>query len=253
MLNQTSESRPFVVARAVVRAVVEKRYGGFFSQCRRLFSGAKLKSADSNCLRLSSAQEVDLSESPDFSRKRQLLEGLVCEFGHDPAKVTLSQSKRTFDCLGQSFTAEGEALPDGRVEIFYDPEMSDARMGCCLSHELQHIRYFAVRSAYHAEPPEGRLHLKFAKYTPELLAAERGVSDYSNEHWDAWKGGSPPELFSMELEQGRSEPINETISEVAKALYNWGPDVRINPIWKELQQAINEEYEKLDTPHQPSG
>ncbi len=180
-----------------------------------------------------------------------MLESLVCEFGHDPGMVTLSETKRTFDCLGQSFTAEGEAWPDGRIEIYYDPEMSDARMGCCLSHELQHIRYFAVRSIYRAEPLGGALHLKFAKYTPELLAAERGVSDYSNEHWNAWKGESLPELFSLELERGGSEPINETISEVAKALYNWGPDVRINPIWKELQEAINEEYEKLITSHQP--
>ena len=88
-------------------------------------------------------------------------------------------------------------------------------------------------------------HRRFAKYAPELLAAQRGVSNYSNEHWDAWKGDAPPKLFSLELEEGDSEPINETIAEVAKALYNWGPDVRINALWKELHDAINEEYAAL--------
>jgi hypothetical protein len=185
-------------------------------------------------------------ESPDFIEKRQKLEALAKEFGYDPSKVTLSLEKRIFDYLGQSFAAEGEAWPDGRVDIYYDPEMSDARMGCCLAHELQHLKYFAVRNAYHAEPQDGPRHQRFAKFTSELLSAQRGVSDYSNEHWDAWKGESLPKLFSVELEEGQSEPINETIAEVAKAQYNWGPDVRINPVWKELQQAINEEYEKLE-------
>ena len=104
-----------------------------------------------------------------------------------------------------------------------------------------------MRDAYHAEPADGPLHQRFAKFTPEMLAAQRGVSNYSCEHWIAWKGKSSPKLFSMELEEGQSEPINETIAEVAKAQYNWGPDVRINPVWKELQQAVNEEYEKLRT------
>ena len=159
--------------------------------------------------------------------------------------MTLSAKKKTFEYFGQNFTSEGESSPDGRIEIYYDPDMSEARLGCCLAHELQHVRYFAVRDAYRAEPADGPLHKRFAKFTPDLLAAQRGVSNYSNEHWDAWKGDAPPKLFSMELEEGQSEPINETIAEVAKAEFNWGPDVRINPLWKELQQAINEEYKRL--------
>ena len=187
----------------------------------------------------------EIENSPDFLKKRQTLAALVAEFGYDVAKVTLSPQKKTFNYLGQSFTSEGQSFPDGSIEIFYDPQMSDARLGCCLAHELQHVRYFVVRDAYRAEPSDGRLHRRFAKYAPELLAAQRGVSNYSNEHWDAWKGDAPPKLFSFELEEGESEPINETIAEVAKALYNWGPDVRINALWKELHDAINEEHVAL--------
>ncbi len=188
---------------------------------------------------------VDIADSPEFLKKRQTLETLARAFGYDATKVTLSPQSKTFDYLGQSFTSEGQSFPDGRIEIYYDPDMSDARLGCCLAHELQHVRYFAVRDAYRAEPPDGSLHQRFAKYAPERLAAQRGVSNYSNEHWDAWKGDAPPKLFAQELETGESEPINETIAEVAKALYNWGPDVRINPLWKELHDAINEEYAAL--------
>lgn len=187
----------------------------------------------------------DVETSAEFLKKRQGLEELARAFGYDTAKVTLSPRPKTFDFLGQSFTSEGQSIPDGRVEIYYDPNMSDARLGCCLAHELQHVRYFVVRDAYRAEPSDGPLHRRFAKYAPERLAAQRGVSIYSNEHWDAWKGEAPPKLFSLELEEGDSEPINETIAEVAKALYNWGPDVRINALWKELHDAINEEHAAL--------
>ncbi len=188
----------------------------------------------------------EIENAPDFLRKRQTLAALVAEFGYDVRRVTLSPQKKTFNYLGQSFTSEGQSFPDGRIEIYYDPQMSDARLGCCLAHELQHVRYFFVRDAYRAEKSDdGPLHRRFANYAPELLAAQRGVSNYSNEHWDAWKGEAPPKLFSLELEEGESEPINETIAEVAKALYNWGPDVRINALWKELHDAINEEYATL--------
>jgi len=187
----------------------------------------------------------EIENAPDFLRKRQTLAALVAEFGDDVSKVTLSPQKKTFNFLGQSFTSEGQSFSDGRIEIYYDPQMSDARLGCCLAHELQHVRYFVVRDAYRAEKSDGPLHQRFAKYTPELLAAQRGVSNYSNEHWDAWKGDAPPKLFSFELEEGDSEPINETIAEVAKALYNWGPDVRINALWKELHDAINAEHAAL--------
>ncbi|WP_424362051.1 hypothetical protein [Methylocystis parvus] len=187
----------------------------------------------------------DVTRTPDFLHKQKKLDELAREFGCDPSRVTLSPEKRVFDFLGQSFASEGEATPDGRVTIYYDSQMSDARLGCCLAHELQHLRYFTVRDAYNAEPAGGPLHLAFEAFTPELLAAQRGVSNYSNEHWDAWKGAAPPRLFSDELAEGGSEPINETIAEVAKALYNWGPDVRINPIWRELREAVDAAYATL--------
>jgi len=49
----------------------------------------------------------------------------------------------------------------------------------------------------------------------------------------------------MELEEGGSEPINETIAEVAKALYNWGADVAIDPVWRALHDDVNLEFERL--------
>lgn len=191
------------------------------------------------------AAAVEIVHAADFLRKREKLSALAEEFGHDPDIVTLSPERKVFPFLGQSFASEGEATPDGRVIIYYDPAMSDARLGCCLAHELQHLRYFAVRDAFLAEPPDGPLHRRFAPFTPQLLAARRGVSNYSNEHWDAWAGAGPPRLFSDELSEGGSEPINETIAEVAKALYNWGPRVGIDPIWRELAGAIDEEYARL--------
>ncbi|HXY59052.1 MAG TPA: hypothetical protein VEH76_10780 [Methylocystis sp.] len=187
----------------------------------------------------------DLAQSADFARKQRALAALALAFGYDPDKVSLRPQLAACNYLGQSFRAEGEASPDGRIEIYYDPAMSDARLGCCLAHELQHVRYFAVREAFRAEPEDGPLHRRFAAFSADRLAAQRGVSDYSNEHWDAWTGEKPPQLFSDELNVGGSEPINETIAEVAKALYNWGLDVRIDPLWKELQRAIDEEYERL--------
>lgn len=189
--------------------------------------------------------EEDVTQTPAFLRRQEKIAALARDFGHDAACVRLSAEKRTFDFLGQSFTSEGEATPDGRVTIYYDPQMSDARLGCCFAHELQHLRYFAVRAAYDAEAPDGPLHRRFARFTPALLAARRGVSVYANEHWDAWKGASLPRLFSDELGEGGAEPINETIAEVAKALYNWGPETTIDPVWRELKEAIDEEYERL--------
>jgi len=191
------------------------------------------------------AMAEDIAQSPGFLRKQEKLRALAGELGCDPARVTLSAEKKVFDFLGQSFTSEGEATPDGRVTVYYDPDMTDARLGCCLAHELQHLRYFAVRDAYNAEPSEGPLHRRFEKFTPELLASLRRVSNYSNEHWDAWKGAQRPRLFSDELADGGSEPVNETIAEVAKALYNWGQDVRIDPVWRELREAVDEVYRSL--------
>jgi len=229
-------------SRTEARPRRERRGFDALSFLRRLLGGAPCP-PDGVASIAQTAAEIE--NSPEFLRKRQTLAALALEFGHDVSKVTLSPQKRTFNYLGQSFTSEGQSFPDGRIEIYYDPQMSDARLGCCLAHELQHLRYFVVRDAYRAEATDGPLHRRFARFAPQLLAAQRGVSIYSNEHWDAWKGGAPPQLFSPELEQGESEPINETIAEVAKALYNWGPDVRINALWKELHDAINQEYAAL--------
>lgn len=184
-------------------------------------------------------------DSVDFRRKQAVLARLLREFDAAPDAATLVAERQSCFFLGQDFVSEGETLPDGAIRIFYDPEMSEARMGCCLAHELQHARYFIVREAYHAERPDGPLHGRFAAYTPQLLAARGGVSDYSREHWREWKGASLPLLFSMELEEGGSEPINETIAEVAKALYNWGADVAIDPVWRALHDDVNLEFERL--------
>lgn len=182
----------------------------------------------------------------DFARRQERLHTLTLQFGYDPEKVRLVAEAKTFDYLGQSFTSEGEALPNGEIIIYYDPQMSEARMACCLAHEIQHVKYFTVARAYQKEGEEGPLHRRFAAFTPERLAAEGGVSPYASEHWRAWKNARPPRLFSQELEEGGSEPINETVAEVAKALYNWGPDVAINPFWRELQQTINAVYARLN-------
>lgn len=189
-----------------------------------------------------SASTIDPAE---FSRRQERLSALTLEFGYDPGKVRLVADVKTFDYLGQSFTSEGEALSDGEIVIYYDPAMTEARMACCLAHEIQHVKYFAVARAYHREGADGPLHRQFAAFTPERLAARGGVSPYANEHWRAWRSEFPPRLFSSELEEGGSEPINETVAEVAKALYNWGPDVAIDPVWRELQEMINAVYAGL--------
>ena len=198
-----------------------------------MIAGAHVKSSD---------KTIDPVE---FAHRQGQLRALTLHFGYDPEKVRLLAGAKTFDYLGQRFTSEGEALPNGEITIYYDPQMSEARMACCLAHEIQHVKYFVVARAYHCEGDDGSLHRLFADFTPESLAAQGGVSPYADEHWRAWRGERPPRLFSQELEEGGSEPINETVAEVAKALYNWGPDVAINPIWKKLQETINAVYDKL--------
>ena len=188
---------------------------------------------------------AEIFDREDFRLKQAALARLLREFGVAPDAATLVAERQSCFFLGQVFVSEGETLADGAIRIFYDPQMSVARMGCCLAHELQHARYFVVRDAFRAETTDGPLHARFAAYTPELLAACGGVSDYSREHWREWKGAAPPRLFSMELEEGGSEPINETIAEVAKALYNWGADVVIDPVWLALHDAINAEFGRL--------
>jgi hypothetical protein len=227
-------------SRSEARPACEGRGFGALSFLRR-WRGGPYPSASPTPERT----DTEIESSAGFLKKREGLARPPGEFGYDVGKVTLGPQTKTFDYLGQSFTSEGQTFPDGRIEIYYDPRMSEARLGCCLAHELQHARYFAVRDAYRAEPAGGPLHQRFAKYMPELLAAQRGVSNYSNDHWNAWKGDAPPKLFSFELEEGESEPVNETIAEVAKAIYNWGPDVRINPMWRDLHDAINEAYAAL--------
>jgi hypothetical protein len=215
----------------------------------RIFRGWSGKAATDAVHEAAAGVDAAIVDDADFRRKQAALARLLFEFGHAPDAATLVAARQTLFYLGQDFVPEGETLPDGAITIFYDPEMSEARMGCCLAHELQHARYFVVRDAYRAETPDGPLHGRFAVYTPELLAARGGVSDYSREHWRAWKGVAPPRLFSMELDEGGSEPINETIAEVAKALYNWGADVVIDPVWRALHDAVNAEFERLRGRH----
>ena len=186
-----------------------------------------------------------LTREEMFFYKQKKLQLLCEEFGYEPSLVILSDAPNTFNYLNQNFTSEGQAYPDGRIEIYFDPDMTDARMACCLAHELQHQKYFLVRTAYQAEPIDGPLHHRFAPFTSEALAALGGISDYSNEHWQAWQGRSLPVLFSDELADGQSEPINETLAEIAKAEYNWGSVAWIDSIWRQLYLAINNEYCRL--------
>jgi len=188
-----------------------------------------------------------LTQEEMFSYKQKKLRLLCEEFGYDPSLVILSDAPYSFNYLNQNFTSEGQAYPDGRIEIYFDPDMTDARMACCLAHELQHQKYFLVRTAYQAESIHGPLHQRFAPFTSETLAALGGVSDYSREHWQAWQGRSLPVLFSDELADGQCEPINETLAEIAKAEYNWGSIAWIDSIWRQLYLAINNEYRRLSS------
>ncbi|MCX7899507.1 MAG: hypothetical protein N2444_05410, partial [Methylocystis sp.] len=110
--------------------------------------------------------DQDITRSPHFLRMQDNLAAFARAFGYDAGKVSLSPKKKIFDYLGQRFVSEGEALPDGRIVIYYDPEMSDARLGCCVAHEIQHARYFALRDAHALEHGDGPLSRRFAHYTP---------------------------------------------------------------------------------------
>lgn len=185
------------------------------------------------------------ADPAEAAKRAAVLAKLAVEFGYDPALVTLALEQSSFALAGETCAAEGRALADGRILVYYDPQMSHARMGCCLAHEIQHQKYFTVRAAFRAEPSGGPLHAAFEGFTPELLARRRGVSDYSNEHWDAWRGAVPPALFSDEMALGASEPINETLAEIAKADYNFGPEAKIDPLWRELFERVNAAYARL--------
>lgn len=197
-----------------------------------------------------SSRSVDQSNcscpSIEFDKKKEILKQLCIDFDYPSGLVELIQEKKIFEYLGYQFTSEGAAYSDGRIVIYYDPAMTEARMACCLAHELQHQRYFAVQKAFNLEPIDGPLHERFAAFSSHCLSDERGISAYSEEHWRAWQGASLPVLFSDEFSIGQSEPINETIAEIAKAYYNWGRIDWIPQHWQDLYQSINEEYKNLD-------
>jgi len=171
---------------------------------------------------------------------------MTAAFGYDPAKARLVREEFTFALGGVRCKAEGRALSDGSILVFYDPQMTLARLACCVAHEVQHQKYARVRRAFEAEGENGPLHRIFAAFTPERLAERGGVSDYSNEHWQAWRAAEPPRLFEDERTRGGSEPINETLAEVAKALYNFGPEARIDPLWRALYELILREWARLE-------
>jgi hypothetical protein len=185
-------------------------------------------------------------DAADFARKAEHLTRMTASFGYDPAKARLVREEFCFELGGVRCMAEGRALPDGSILVFYDPHMSLARLACCVAHEAQHQKYARVRRAYEAEGEEGPLHEIFAAFTPALLAERRGVSDYANEHWAAWRGAAPPRLFEDEMARGGAEPINETLAEVAKALYNFGPQTKIDPLWRALYALILREWARLE-------
>jgi len=185
-------------------------------------------------------------DAADFARKAEHLAVMTAAFGYDPGKARLVDEKFSFDLAGVRSKAEGRALPDGSILVFYDPQMTLARLACCVAHEAQHQKYFRVRRAFEAEGEDGPLHETFAAFTPERLAERRGASDYSNEHWAGWRAAEPPRLFEDEMARGGSEPINETLAEVAKALYNFGPDTRIDPLWRALYELILREWARLE-------
>ena len=198
--------------------------------------------------RLSSQNEGEGNYSAlsiEFDRKKEKLKELCIDFDYPLELVELIEEKKTFEYLGYQFTSEGAAYSDGRIVIYYDPAMTDARMACCLAHELQHQRYFAVQKAFNSEPIDGPLRKRFASFPSHRLSAERGISAYSEEHWSAWQGASLPVLFSDELSIGKSEPINETLAEIAKAYYNWGQIDWVPQLWRDLYESINEEYKNL--------
>ena len=184
-------------------------------------------------------------DAADFAIKAEHLAAMTAGFGYDPAKARLVRDEFSFELCGVRAKAEGRALPDGSILIFYDPQMTLARLACCVAHEAQHQKYARVRRAFEAEGEDGPLHETFAAFTPELLAERGGVSDYANEHWAAWRAEEPPRLFEDERTRGGAEPINETLAEVAKALYNFGPQTQIDPFWRALYELILREWARL--------
>lgn len=185
-------------------------------------------------------------DAADFAIKAEHLAAMTASFGYDPAKARLVRDEFSFELCGERAKAEGRALPDGSILVFYDPQMTLARLACCVAHEAQHQKYARVRRAFAAECADGPLHETFAAFTPELLAERGGVSDYSNEHWAAWRAAEPPRLFEDEMARGGAEPINETLAEVAKALFNFGAEARIDPLWRELYELILREWARLE-------
>ena len=48
------------------------------------------------------------------------------------------------------------------------------------------------------------------------------------------------------MARGGAEPINETLADVAKALFNFGSEARIDPLWRELYELILREWARLE-------
>lgn len=200
---------------------------------------------------LRKGSRVESAEPPpfdaaDFTRKAEHLAAMTASFGYDPRKARLAAEEFFFELGGVRCKAEGRATPDGAIIVFYDPQMSLARLACCVAHEVQHQKYARVRRAVEGESENGPLHAVFAAFTPDRLAERGGVSDYSNEHWAGWRAPEPPRLFEDEMARGGAEPINETLAEVAKALHNFGREARIDPLWRELYELVGREWARLE-------
>ena len=86
-------------------------------------------------------------DAADFARKAEHLAAMTASFGYDPAKVRLVRDEFSFELCGVRAKAEGRALPDGSILVFYDPQMTLARLACCVAHEAQHQKYARVRQA----------------------------------------------------------------------------------------------------------
>ena len=97
-------------------------------------------------------------DAADFARKAEHLAAMTASFGYDPTKARLVRDEFSFELRGVRAKAEGRALPDGSILVFYDPQMTLARLACCVAHEAQHQKYARVRRAFAAEGADGPLH-----------------------------------------------------------------------------------------------
>ena len=84
-------------------------------------------------------------DAADFAKKAAHLAAMAAAFGYDASKARLVREEFAFELGGVRCKAEGRALPDGAILVFYDPEMTLARLACCVAHEVQHQKYACVR------------------------------------------------------------------------------------------------------------